>query len=282
MRVYTIYGLKVRGVKGFRYVGQTIVDPRERLSGHFSAAKHKKSSRKVLDWINKHGRDKIEMVILESCPDDLGYLNYAERYWIASLRDLGHDLLNHTLGGEGVPGLPAWNKDIPMSEEQKELMRIINTGKVLTKNHKQSIGLGVARHFEENGHKPVYDFWLEKYGKEEADRLRGLKKSKASATLSGEGNPMFGRSGQDAPCYGRVGELHPMFGTHHSEEAKARISKAHKGKKLSDATKLRMSFAQHTRSHQLKTKDTCIWCQGHDLQEEIKKRELELNDKKVE
>lgn len=39
-----------------------------------------------------------------------------------------------------------------------------------------------------------YDVWLEKYGKEEADRLLQLKKEKQSKLSSGKNNPMYGKA----------------------------------------------------------------------------------------
>ena len=39
----------------------------------------------------------------------------------------------------------------------------------------------------------VYDVWLEKYGKDEADRRRKEKADKASKQCSGMGNPMYGK-----------------------------------------------------------------------------------------
>jgi hypothetical protein len=280
---YVVYGLKLVNESGYRYVGITTGKPKNRLSGHMHMAFSRESKLAVHCWIRKYGRESIIMKILEECPrGDWEYLTYAERYWIKSLKKFGHKLLNHTEGGEGVLGLPAWNKGVPMTKEQKEHMRILNTGKVLPEDQKELIRLGVRRHFETNGHKPVYDFWIEKYGKEEADRLREEKRKKASAKMSGEGNPMFGRSGQDAPCYGRVGDKHPMFGKNHSAEAKNKISQTQKGKKDSEATKLRKSFAQHIRAHETKIKETCRWCLGADLQNEIKKVELNLDGAKLE
>ncbi len=222
------------------------------------------------------------MVILEDCVTDWDYMIYAEKYWILSLLDQGKDLLNLTSGGDGVLGLIPWNKGKAMSEDQKDLLRQANLGKIHTDMHKKLIAEGVKRHFETNGHKPVYDFWLEKFGEQEADRLREVKRQKASASLSGEGNPMFGRSGQEAPCYGRVGEKHPMYGTHHSEEVRDRISASTKGRPKSEATKVRMSYANHVRSHSIKEKTTCKWCLGANLQTEIQKREAELNGTKLE
>lgn len=222
------------------------------------------------------------MVILEDCGTDWDYMVYAEKYWILSFLDQGRDLLNLTSGGEGVLGLIPWNKGMAMSEDQKDLLRQANLGKVHTDMHKQAIADGVKKHFETNGHKPVYDFWLEKYGEAEADRLREAKRQKASASLSGEGNPMFGRSGQEAPCYGRVGDKHPMYGTHHSEEVRARISATTTGKPKSEVTKIRMSYANHVRFHAVKEKTTCKWCLGAGLQNEIQKREAELDVTKLE
>lgn len=39
----------------------------------------------------------------------------------------------------------------------------------------------------------VYDIWVKKYGKEKADQLRIEKFNKASASLSGKNNPMYGK-----------------------------------------------------------------------------------------
>jgi hypothetical protein len=33
-----------------------------------------------------------------------------------------------------------------------------------------------------------------------------------SNSLSGENNPMYGRTGENHPMYGRTGALHPMYG----------------------------------------------------------------------
>ncbi|KKK88671.1 hypothetical protein LCGC14_2740790, partial [marine sediment metagenome] len=44
---------------------------------------------------------------------------------------------------------------------------------------------------------------------------------KVSKKLSGENNPMFGKYGED----------HPLYGFHHTEESKAKISDAKRGRK---------------------------------------------------
>lgn len=176
------------------------------------------------------------MEIIEACPeDDVEFLFSREIYWIDYYRTLQgslddkrtDDYLKNYLVGGGLGSL----------------------GTTHTKDHKDAIREGVNKHFEMNGHKSVYDFWVDKYGETEADRLLEEQCAKRSIAMSGDGNHMFGKTGQDAPCYGRVGDKHPMFGKGHTDEAKAKISVAMSGRKDSDSTKLRKSFAQHVRAH---------------------------------
>jgi hypothetical protein len=279
---YIVYGLRLANETGYRYVGITTVKPSTRFSQHVYHAFTAESPRAVYCWMRKYGRGSTVMVTLEECSQDWDYLMYAEKYWIKSLKEFGHKLLNHTEGGDGVRGLVAWNKGIPMTDAQKEHMREINTGKVLSEDHKNLIQIGVAKHFEANGHKSVYEFWVDKHGADEADRLWAEMRKQRSESMTGEGNHMFGKTGQDAPCYGRLGDKHPMYGTHHSEEVRARISASTKGKPKSELTKIRMSYANHIRFHASKIKTSCKWCLGADLQDELKKREIELNGDKVE
>jgi hypothetical protein len=92
-----------------------------------------------------------------------------------------------------------------------------------------------------------HSVWVEKYGKEEADRLEKEKNERRSKTMKekglseehlaklkevnsnrvvtqetrkklrdankGENNPMFGRTGELNPMFGKCGELHPSYGT---------------------------------------------------------------------
>lgn len=256
---YVIYGLRLSEDSDYRYVGLTTRPLRERLRGHLSEAFSARSKYAVHCWIRKHGRSSVTADILEKVDDEnFEYLLYAERYWIKSLREFGADLLNHTDGGEGVRGL--------------------NLGKTLNPEHRESISLGVIKHFEKNGHKSVYDFWVQDHGVEEADRRWEAKRLKTSQSSSGERNPMYGRRGENAPCYGRVGDKHPLFGTHRSEEEKAKISAATKGKPKSEITKIRMSHANHKRQHAYSVKPTCRWCTGDMLEDVIKEKETELND----
>lgn len=266
-KTWIIYGLRESTSNSkYRYVGYTTKSGDERLRLHIRDAKKKTTP--VCSWI-KSIDFNVSMEVLEECPEgDIEYIFDREIYWINYFRDLQGsledkktpDYLKNYLngGGSGNIGIP------------------------LTDDHKENIRAGVIQHFKENGHKSVYDFWVEKHGVVEADRLLAEMSRKKSELQSGAGNPMFGRTGQDAPCYGRVGDKHPMFGTHHSEEVRARISAKTKGRPKSEVTKIRMSFANHIRFHGTKSKTTCKWCLGADLQTEVEKKEKELSVQKLE
>lgn len=61
--------------------------------------------------------------------------------------------------------------------------------------------------------------------------------------ISGENNPMYGKSGHLNPMYGKRGELSPWWGKKHSQRTKDKISKALKGKEVSQETKDKISKA---------------------------------------
>ena len=270
---YSLYYLKNIDSDEIRYVGITTGTLKKRLSGHLHASTKDSNTYPVVQWIRKHGKENIEIVLSKEFETHEELLQ-AEIDTIKKLRNEGLDLLNRTDGGEGRLGSTAWNKGIPMSEEQKELLRKINTGRVLTDSQKDAIRGGVEKHFSENGHKSIYDYWEDSYGTDEANRMRQEMFEKRSASLSGEGNPMYGRRGESAPCFGRVGEKHPMFGKHHSNEAKKKIGDAFRGKKLSIEVKVNMSKAQHKRAHSDKglEKPSCVWCNGSTVEQEITRR----------
>lgn len=103
--LWAVYGIKARGDSKFRYVGKTTWGTVHRLRQHLSEARTKSSKRRINNWINYVGTENVVIIPLEFCPiGDAHYLNYAERYWIAELRYLGHDLVNHTIGGDGTSG----------------------------------------------------------------------------------------------------------------------------------------------------------------------------------
>jgi len=63
------------------------------------------------------------------------------------------------------------------------------------------------RHFKENGHKSVYEFWLESYGKDIADEKMKDYRIKHSERVSGEKNPMYGKTGELNPNIKKIGQF---------------------------------------------------------------------------
>lgn len=94
----------------------------------------------------------------------------------------------------------------------------------------------------------------EKFGKEKANEMKStLSKQKTGMKYSEEVNKRKGRSGEENSMYGRKieKENHPMYGKNHSEETKAKMSKAKegyvpwmKGKHHTDETKKKLSEAR--------------------------------------
>lgn len=89
--------------------------------------------------------------------------------------------------------------------------------------------------------------------------------------LSGGGMGSLGLSGEKNGCFGRTGEAHPNFGkpgyrtgVKHSAETRAKMSAAHKGKKLSSQAieKLRESgkkrFADPVELEKMKAAGFCV------------------------
>jgi group I intron endonuclease len=63
------------------------------------------------------------------------------------------------------------------------------------------------KHFKDNGHKSVYEFWLESYGKDIADRKMIDYRIKLSEGSSGEKNPMYGKTGELNPNIKKIGQF---------------------------------------------------------------------------
>lgn len=83
------------------YVGKT-VDLRTRLRDHCKPSTDRGIRSRWLKSLLARGV-RPEMVVLEVVPA-CGDWQEAERFWIESLRAVGANLANHTLGGEGAPG----------------------------------------------------------------------------------------------------------------------------------------------------------------------------------
>lgn len=76
------------------------------------------------------------------------------------------------------------------NQASKELFRLKMKGRSLSAEHKAKVIASGKKNLIQGN---IYDFWIEKYGKEEADRRLIVVKAKLSKNNSGSGNPMYGK-----------------------------------------------------------------------------------------
>ena len=94
-----IYTLSDPESSQIRYVGKSI-DPKRRLQNHLCC----KDNTYVNHWIKKLRSKELRpiMNIIENCSTD--NWNEYEIKWISYYKNIGLDLCNHTIGGEGYVG----------------------------------------------------------------------------------------------------------------------------------------------------------------------------------
>jgi Zn-finger nucleic acid-binding protein len=112
-----------------------------------------------------------------------------KKVWTSELRKK----ISKKYSGEGNP---FFNKH--HTDESKEKYRIsrkksYKNSKYKTKEFRKKLSESVSG--EKNGMygKSVYDVWVEKYGKEKADKLEKERSKKISKSMSGKNNPMYGK-----------------------------------------------------------------------------------------
>lgn len=105
-RQVLIYALTYPGTDDVRYVGKTVRSPRKRHKEHIAAALNNPRL-PVHRWVASLYRRGLWSCLwhLEMVPETEDWAA-RERYWIKRFRNDGHDLLNLTEGGEGLPGMP--------------------------------------------------------------------------------------------------------------------------------------------------------------------------------
>jgi hypothetical protein len=101
-----IYGLVDPRTKELRYIGKTVLSPDRRLSTHLWRAEAQPEKRHSMAWLLglKRAGIRPEVFVIEEIAPGIDWVE-AEQFWIAYFRMIGADLCNHTVGGEGVPGL---------------------------------------------------------------------------------------------------------------------------------------------------------------------------------
>lgn len=98
-RLIYVYTLSDPNTSEIRYVGITY-NVRRRYNEHLRFSKFKNTH--VYTWIRSL-KDKPKVDIIDTCR--VGDFPVLEKYYITLYREMGHNLTNHTLGGEGTYGM---------------------------------------------------------------------------------------------------------------------------------------------------------------------------------
>jgi len=158
-----------------RYVGQSI-RPLERLTNHCNDRSKTWRTNWIQGLLAKGQRPKIFVLDVVPAGEDW---RPVERYWIATIRAIGYPLTNCTDGGDGVPNLPpeirerirqasVGRKPTPEqlaklrqrrtwkhTQEHREYMRRIMTGRAFTPQWREKISKGTAKFTEDEAYEII-------------------------------------------------------------------------------------------------------------------------------
>lgn len=133
---YKIYALYT-DEDGIKYIGYTKFQLEKRLKQHKKEAKtlNKDNTYKTknhrCNWLRKNLND-VKIILIEDDIFNWNITKEREIYWISYYRQSGIKLVNSTNGGDGSLG-------VKMTEENKEHLRQINTGKKASKETRQKM-----------------------------------------------------------------------------------------------------------------------------------------------
>lgn len=176
------------------------------------------SGKKILSAIKKYGKENFTKEVLEECVNE-HHLNEREIFWISYYnsrdRRIGYNIseggkegdrkIGHDIAKSGIYNywVEKYGKEEADKRKELKIQKIIK--------HNQEIGTPLTK-------KGRYTLWIEKYGKEIADQKLIAWKFKIS----------------------EYQQYKLENGWKHSDEAKEKISKSSKGRKLSEETKNKM------------------------------------------
>lgn len=208
---------------GKKYVGQA-VNIEKRWRQHRNKLINGKHYNEHLQraW-NLYGESSFSFYVLEICAEES--LDAREIHYIKSFNSFENGY-NLTLGGEGTRGCLH-------TEEYKKYMHDISVGKKYSEDTILKMSLAKKG-------KPQTETESRKKGRQVvSEKLRGRKhteEQKKKNSDAHKGKPVWNKGLRMSDDY-----VHPMFGKHHSEDAKEKISKANSGKKRSKEQKEKIS-----------------------------------------
>jgi hypothetical protein len=173
------------------------------------------SGKKLQSAIHKYGKENFTKEVLEECTDE-NHMNEREIYWISFYNSKDRKL-GYNISEGGKEGDRKIGQDIAKGGIYNYWLG--KYGKEEADKRKQSQIEKIIKHNKDNGTdlttKGRYGIWLEKYGKEEADRRHLEWRLKIS----------------------QYQQYKMENGWKHTDESKEKISSASKGRKLSEEVK---------------------------------------------
>ncbi len=241
---------------GKLYVGSSN-NLNQRKKSHFLLLRKNKHDNSYLQnsW-NKYGEKNFEFIIIQLIDKD--FLLECEQYWMdyfkSYRRNSGYNLSNKSGGGcSGIILTEQTKKRMSLNQQG---VRNNFYGKKHTKESLQKISQcssGKNNPFYGKHHTEKTKLHLSQCSTGNKNAL-GSKRSKEYCE-----NMSIARTGK------LVGKDNPMYGKHHTEEAKKKISLANKGSKRSDSEKQKMSDATkgqknpfYGKTHSLETRKKMI------------------------
>ena len=224
------------------YIGATIQTLQSRKKQHINCAKKNidNGKRYFYNAIRKYSPDNFIWEIIDSA-DNYDNLMKKEKYWIKKYNAFGKNGYNLCEGGNNTIGY----KHTPEAKKkmsEKAQNRIHKKGKdspcygkKLSKESKEKISKKVSGKNNPMYGKTFYDIWVEKYGKEKANKMliewnnkKKLPRKKNNKPMSEETRKKISEANKLAH------KKHPehYLGHYHTEEQKEKWSKERKGRKL--------------------------------------------------
>jgi group I intron endonuclease len=170
---------------GKMYIGLTKRTLDKRFVAHRCCA-NKNASTPLYNSLRKYGEDSFDMFYIDVEFDEL--LGPLETALIEIYNTIWPNGYNFTTGGES---------GFKMSEASRMKMSKLRKGVPLSEQHKKNISKSNSGVRNAMFNRTPYDVWLEKYGKEEADKRLELWRRNHSHSMSGSKNPMSGKSLHD-------------------------------------------------------------------------------------